>query len=560
MPSRSRTFAVPILALVASVASMVVQGFAYGVSNNVFHIPLVLHDFALPQFAGDAFQQTLPRFASPVFPALSLVATRDSLVAWFFGLHVAGRFLTVWSMLRLVQLCGAAGVRLLWAAAVLVAMPGLYDRTAVAQQDLWPDYFTHTALAQAALLWALVRLMEGRFVAACVLSAVAFDVNAFVGVWMAGPLGAALLLHRPRPALRSVLAGLGAGLALSVPVALWIVRTAPLERPDFDYPAFLRSYFPFHFFIDASPVRAVLQLVATVLAGGLAFGMLRLRGALLAGAGLLAVFGAGIVVGAAASSPWLLNLHLLRVDGPLVLLATCGAVALAVRAAGQDAFATGCAVVAVAGCLSATPAVTLLGLLALRLPGRLPGRVRDRMEALIGPAWAWRLRHRAATAAVGAGLVAFNAAALAAYKHWPAPPGAVTERYYIGRWPVLPFWHDAKLWARTNTAPDAVFLIPPRVEGFEMDALRQSWVEWKTGAAAMWAPPFHRVWAGRMDEVASLHTPEAHIRYACAHGIDYVVIDTRGAKEAAGTVAGIAPAFRNPAFAIYPTRSCPSGP
>ena len=94
MPSVNRFIAVPVLtvpvlAVVASVASIAVQGFAYGISNNVFHVPLVLHDFALPQFKDDLFQQTLPRFASPVFPALSLVATRDTLPAWFFALHAA---------------------------------------------------------------------------------------------------------------------------------------------------------------------------------------------------------------------------------------------------------------------------------------------------------------------------------------------------------------------------------------------------------------------------------------------------------------------------------------
>jgi len=45
-----------------------------------------------------------------------------------------------------------------------------------------------------------------------------------------------------------------------------------------------------------------------------------------------------------------------------------------------------------------------------------------------------------------------------------------------------------------------------------------------------------------------------------AGGLDYAVLDWRGPGSPETPVAGVAPVFRNRAFAIYPTTACPPGP
>ena len=552
----------PALALLGTLATIAVQGFTYGVSNNVFHIPLILRDFDLPQFANDAYQQTLPRYVSPIFPALSLVATRDTLPALFLALHALGRFLTLWAMLRVIQLCGVGGLRLVFALALLVAMPGLYGITDLGRQELLPASFTHTALAQAALLWGVVRLLERRFAAACVLAALAFDINAFVGLWLAGPLLITLAAPRSRPAWHTTARGMSAGALLAAPVAAWIAIVAARDHAPFDYPAFLRAYYPYHFFIDTASRAAILQLAAAALSGALAAWTLGLQRGLAVGAGLLAVFAAGILVGAYATSPLLLNLHLLRVDGPILLLATCAVVAAAVRAAGQDAFATACAALVALGCATAIWPLILAGTLLLTLPPNL----RTRLAAPVQPAWTWCIRRPAPILAAALLLLLADAAALAAYKNRPPSPGATQERFYMGQRPAFPDWRDAKLWARDHTPPTATFLVPTDMPGFEMDALRQAWVDWKTGAAAMWSPSFHETWSARMAAQAAAATPEARIRLACTQGLDYALLDWRAATAPAPAtapatpVAGVAPVFRNRGFAIYPTKACPPNP
>ena len=544
----------PVFALLATLVSIAVQGFAYGVSNNVFHIPLILHDYAQPGFATDAYAQTLPRYVSPVFPALSLVATRDTLPTLFLVIHAIGRWATLWALLRILTLLGTSGPRLAFAAAVLVVAPGLMGITDLGRQELLPAYFTHTALAQAALLWSVVHILQGRFIAACVLSAIAFDINAFVGAWGAGPLLAALLASRPPR--RTIIAGILAGAAVATPVAIWIATVAASDRTTFDYVAFLRAYYPNHFFIDAASRSAILQFAAALASGALAAHLLAARTLLWAGAGLAVVFIVGIAVGMFATSPLLLNLHLLRVDGPLILLSACAALAVSVQSAGRDAYRTVCAL-GIAGALLVALWPAVLAALALL---HLPATLRDRIAAPVVPTWDRLTRRPTPVLATAAALLAAWGTLVVVLKHRPPNPGSTEDRYFIGQPPALPEWWDTKLWARDHTPPGAVFLVPEMLQGFEQDALRPAWVDWKTGAAAMWAPSFHATWSARMDAVAGLTTPEARIRFACARHLDYAVLDGRGHTVPGTLVAGVASVFRNRAFAIYPTRDCPSGP
>lgn len=546
--------AFPLLALLATVVSVAVQGFAYGVSNNVFHIPLILHDYAQPGFANDAYAQTLPRYVSPIFPALSVIATRDNLPTLFLLVHAIGRWATLWAMLRILALLGTSGPRLVFAIAVLVVAPGLMGITELGRQELLPGYFTHTALAQAALLWSIVHILKARFVAACMLAAVAFDINAFVGVWAAGPLLAALLVSRP--SRRTAATGLLTGAAIAAPVAIWIATVAASDRTTFDYVAFLRAYYPNHFFIDAASRSSILQLAAALASGVVAARLTGARLLLWAGTGLGAVFVAGVAVGAAATSPLLLNLHLLRVDGPLILLSACAALAVAVQAAGRDPFRTACAIVIAGALLVALWPAVLAALLLLHIPAGL----RDRLAAPIRPIWDRLTRRPTPILATAALLLAAWGTLVVVLKHRPPDPSSTEERYFIGQSPAFPEWRDTKLWARDHTPPAAVFLVPEMLQGFEQDALRPAWVDWKAGAAAMWAPSFHETWSARMEAVTALTTPEARIRFACAQHLDYAVLDDRRHTVPGHTVAGVAPVFRNRAFAIYPTRDCPLGP
>ena len=539
-----------LVAFVATLVSIGIQGFKYSISNNEFHIPLVLRSYELPQFAHDAFMQTLPRYTAPLFPLLSPFATEGRLPFLFFGLHALARFLTLYAVARLMRALGLGGVARAFGMALVILAPGLYGVTELGQQDLLPDYFTHSDIAQGLALLAAAGLVEGRIVLACVLSALAFDVNAFVGVWMGVPLAMVAWGGAAGRAARLRRLGVGAalGAAVALPVLVWVLRTLGAERIGFDYRAYLQDYFPFHFFIRAAKLADLVALAECGLAGVLALLLLGSRAGLVVFLGFGAVFLGGVVVGETASSALVLNLHLLRVDGLITLFAVAAAAAAAAREASRGGAGLAVGGVAAAGLLvNAWPLVVL---------GLLFGFLRHRRG--VGAGWGGGVRPGVAAALAGLVLVA-DGMTLAALARAGPPPGTlpVLRRYYAGRWPVVPYWAEVKQWARGQTAETAVFLTPLRLDGFTTDALRVNWVDWKMGSAVMWAPSYYATWSERYAAVEGLQTPAAMIAYACAHGIDYVVIDRRVSPEVEGVAA--APVFSNAGFFVYAVRDCRAG-
>lgn len=82
----------------------------------------------------------------------------------------------------------------------------------------------------------------------------------------------------------------------------------------------------------------------------------------------------------------------------------------------------------------------------------------------------------------------------------------------------------AAAWARSNTAPTATFLVPADWGDFQWRSRRRVWVDWKQGAAVMWAPGFHAIWQPRHSAVSGLRSADDFLQYGCSRNIDYIVI------------------------------------
>ena len=538
-----------LVCLALALLSWRLQGFAFGTDNNVFHIPIVLRWFDLPQFSGDPFVQSLRDYATPVYAFLGLFANEANIETVFFAAFLATRALTIYAMLLIVRACGLRGVWLAAAGAGLVLASAVYGETVIGRDELFVSIFTHTALAQAVALIGVASLMRGRLTGAAIAAGLAFDLNVMVGVWALVPVMLTALIRliaQPRTRIRETLLAAAAFALISLPVAVWIVATQNFAPPDFDYRKFLIGYYPNHFFIGWARWPDRIMFALQLLSGMTAAALLPRNGgkAALVLAGFALVFVAGIAVGQLSHSRFLLNLHLLRVDGMATWLAVALVLAAAFAALSKARDITAFAgIAAVSGLIANDWRMVFAALLLLgagRLAAWRAGRSLPQMP--LG---------KAALNVVAAVAFAGTAFIWGAYSQAPVVPSGrdvPSDQQLLGARPAAPYWLEVTRWARSATRAGAMFLVPPKLD-FVAAAQRRSWVGWKEGAAVMWAPGFYPVWRTRSDGVAALHSVQATLRYACQHRIDYVVLDKRPGKSLSGATTAHA-VFDNRWFAI----------
>lgn len=335
-----------MLAALAASVSVTVQGFGFGYSNNVFHIPIVLGLPAIAQFRDDAFYQSLGNFVSVVFPLLRVVATERNIAALFLGAHVIARTIAIFALLRMIALTARTPIVLTVLFAGALAISPLLDGVSpIGGHDLFLGYFTHSELATAVALTAVVSAARGRFGVAALIGGVAFDINAFVGVWTAAALAAAVLATVPRAdwkreATRRIAVSACVFAACASPVVWWMLRGDALTSPagvTFDFRSYLSAYYGLHTFIvgrTATTYLAAMQLLAVGTVSLIATP--RLRAVAAAYAAYAAIFAFGAVLPFITASRLLLNLFPLRADGLLVLLGIGALLPAVVTLAGDD--------------------------------------------------------------------------------------------------------------------------------------------------------------------------------------------------------------------------------
>lgn len=562
----------------AAALSIGTQGFVFGYSNNVYHVPIVEHWVRSPVFSGDPFIASLRYYVSGLWSVLGYVHLPGSTESVFF----LGHFLTRWA--TLFVLCAIAresGIKGLWGVCALDVwfgiIPLLRGLTPLGKGDLFLVFFTHTEVTTPLVLLALLLAVRARFLWALAIVGVIFDINAFVGVWTACALSVALLWRARFEADRRRLligSGLGIGIAgaLALPVGYWMLLALIRQPmyPAFDYVTYLREYFPDHFLIEAARPSDVIMLLAIVGTASLAIRELddsKVWRAAFLGFGL--VFGAGVLLPAVSHSATLLNLHLLRVDGLLrlnavVLLAILGARKLT---GGEDERLAG-----------------VCALLMLSLPN--PAGIAFAAVLLVAPGRDSSLLERALWIAVCVGVIAagmtdFKKESIAegiltisyvvaqSALHRRLLPGTVVLASLVGLASAIYTAHfvarlhaedvsvrdavkEAGAWAKQNTEASAEFLVPVELQqkngspllkfSLETDeigiwAKRRLWVSAKEGAAVMWSPSYYWTWRTRVHEVEQLGDLAERVRYACSHGIDFVVVRKAGLATSSENIA-----------------------
>lgn len=554
-----------VAAIGGAILSLIVTGYAFPVGNNVFHLPIVGRLWERPEFADDAFVQSLRHFSSGLWMMLAGSAERFEPRVTFLVLLFFSRLLSLAGFLACADHFGVRRARHRFLFAGLIAVTPLMQSLSFAGRGgLFIDAFTHSEVANGLFLLALWAALRGRFALSLSSVGVVFFVNAFYGVWvgfvLAAVVGREVLEGRltGRRLATAVGVALFAGGLFAFPVVRNVVANPDFGRPiDFDFVDFLEYSYPNHVLFWALRWHQWLGLAMVLAVAVLALRRLgdpdrRTTTAL---AACVLLYAIGIAVPWATHAPSVLNLHLLR-SGTLVhLLAALSLTVVTVRWwFGEDRARVGlAAVMAVVMCLPTVGAMrhvdVAILLAVLVVDDRLRGRAEwiAAAERLVPSVRRMRLAAAAAAIVVATISVAITWSRLADVDAWleewgavadwagrATKPGAIVLSPTVDRWDGRPFDADEALGAQLDTA-------------FEFRSHRSLWVDPKRGAMVLWSPSTHAVWRRRMEETRALKTLEDRLAYARSHGIAAVV-------EIASDGCPGAPIFETRRLCVYAVR------
>lgn len=327
----------PALAAAAAL-SILVQGFQLPGSTNAWHLPILLDWIGSAEGPDDAFTRSLERFATQVWPLLSLVADEATWPAVLALAHYLARLATLAALFLLLErlAAGAPGDRR-GRALLLAALFGIglafFRQSPLGGGEVMLDEFSHSALNVPLSLLLLLCAARRRWWGCGLLLGLLFDVNAFVAGWLALATAAAFLAaERGRPRrerLRLALGPLALAALLALPTA-WDLRdalAAAAPPPGFDFRVFLRAFYGGHFFLSSVPPGNLVSALLLWLGIGWLALWFRRRPApdaatRRAAAGFVAVLLLvpllGALLPALSGSALLLNLHPMRMDFLLV--------------------------------------------------------------------------------------------------------------------------------------------------------------------------------------------------------------------------------------------------
>ncbi len=327
--------AVAVLFAGSAALSIAAQGFYFPLSNNTFHVPIVLDYYGSSEGPHDVFHLALRNYVSWFWILLSTFVTERTIYGAFLTIHVIARFVILALLFEIVRTITPRADRKLAALAV-AAIPFFMFTNAfspVGRHEVFPNYLTQSHVVTIFVLVSWLLALRQKWYWAAAALGLGLNVSTFVCIWSAAALGGARLWAcRGSSAARLARDGLSmfaAFVLFALPSLIWIGSTvfdSSNQQTAYDFRDFLLEYFPLHNFIHVQPAQAAkLVLIATIVAihlrvvspitsyraQGVLFGLF---------AGLCTVFAIGAALPYVTGERLLLLLYPLRSDGFLVFL------------------------------------------------------------------------------------------------------------------------------------------------------------------------------------------------------------------------------------------------
>ncbi|MGY5803390.1 hypothetical protein ACXHMN_18835 [Rhizobium sp. LEGMi12c] len=505
--------------LVATILSFIRTGYLPIDNNNIYHLPILLRSFDQPQFADDAFIQSLRNFASGFWILFSgaghIINVKLFLGGWLLITHWA--FLA--AALHLAESLGFRDRKLLNVYLLIVSIAGPFIGVTVGGGGVMLHYFTHSELANASLLFGFSFAMRGGYGHAAVATALTFFLNAFMAVWMIWPL-CFLAIYQMRNgaiSLRALLVrgtmGSAIGLIfLLLPIANMLSSRQLFIAPPFPYRQFLRDFYPFHFFLESNGNLALINLLCAVVA---TFAACRILGrqakplCILAW-GAIAVLVIGTMVPLWTDSRTILNLHLIRSAVVIIIFFGVAASLLAAKWLTESEGAS-LKLYGWAACAALMPLQFSAALvLALSTFYRMTGNKASSQAGHVPTAQRMLF--------------------------WFVPIVALLilpSIYLVNRDNVMVAGNNAEWerlgeWAKEFLPQKASFMVMPSRNasgaalGFEYTSDRRQIFADKYGAAVLWSPAYFNEWDHHMRQRKVISTPRDKLDYAVSNGADYL--------------------------------------
>jgi hypothetical protein len=554
-----------------ALAGTVLVGYRFGDSNHGITVPILKRMMDPSLYPGDVMVATGERFPTIFYRALALVLPgTGSIPPAFFALYVLSIAATLAGAYRIGRWAGgpAAG-----AVALLFAFP---VRIGLAGEALYRVAFSHSHVASALVIWAMVWFLEGRrLLPLLVLSLGAYN-HVLYSVYVLVPMLLVVLTERRQAGNRRTVTLMAAAVLPLLPIVGWsLAHSAPMT-PQWLELLRLRSSlhsFPSAFIEDLPSAAALLALAALSLSR---MGEDRRRLVMWFLIGVALQFVLGSVFTEYVPLKAVLQYQPHRSWRFLALLLQ--AIVAAGVVAGWREGGLARAIAAATAVVMFVPELTALlpvVLIAQAVAGRPSAATWARLLAagvIVGidgwgdprPEWGFAadLIPRLSTSAVlaaaalallivvgiergGAARRLLAAAAAAGAVFWLGPDVYARAR---ARWE-QGAWRDAQNWVRANTLRSAVVLTPPSQTGFRVFSERTVVGEWKDGTQQYFDDAFVREWGARMEALGGEQFPQLpddQLRaLARRFGASYLVLPLKPRHP------GLADVYANRGFVVY---------
>ena len=194
LSNKGRDLVVPAsIIFLASIFSILMQGYTYGSQNNIFHIPIVLDYLASDEGPHDVFVESLERFPSFFWIVLKNILHEGNIEAGFLTLHLLTRICFGFIVFFCLQ--SLARNRLMNAAITgcIIGFPGFLATSFLGRNELLMSYLSHSQVAFMTIMASWLALRYRRYFLCAAILGFSFNINAFLSFWSALAVGGSVL-------------------------------------------------------------------------------------------------------------------------------------------------------------------------------------------------------------------------------------------------------------------------------------------------------------------------------------------------------------------------------